>query len=207
MCVIVCIREDKKPLLTELLKMEESNPDGAGIAWVDGNFVRWIKNIDAKQVNEIQNGIKPPYFIHFRLASVGGVSPLLCHPFPVTADAETAMTGKIKGRVIAHNGHWNAWQDTCLKAVIARNATFPDPPMSDSRAMAWLVHYYGSGILTLIDQKTVILSAVAGLKTFGTGWQQSKSGLLVSNTTWERSTFEYPYQPSARCFNQSRRDL
>ena len=49
--------------------------------------------------------------IHFRIASVGEVTPKLCHPFPVTACATTRFSGHARA-VLFHNGTWGDWRET-----------------------------------------------------------------------------------------------
>ncbi len=194
MCVIITVEEGQKcPSIEMLQQAEKSNRDGAGIAWVEGNFTHWKKNISAAEVFEIGKTISSPRIIHFRLASVGGKSPLLCHPFPVSKTVPLNIEGAIKGRVLVHNGHWLDWRKVCLATLVKRGVHFPDGKFSDTRAIAWLTNIYGTGFLNLLDEKIAVLSATAGLKTFGTGWQKHEEYDVSNTTSWVKYDFTKKY--------------
>ena len=78
-----------------LQKIASSNRDGAGIAWFGTNQCEYIKGIDSPEnLNKILDTIKPPYAIHFRLASAGGKDLLLTHPFEISIMG-IFMTGNV----------------------------------------------------------------------------------------------------------------
>lgn len=180
MCVII-IPQKRFPSLDMLLRAEKENPNGGGIAWVENGLVRWRKGLTAKEIYELGKGKRFPLLIHFRLATVGGNSPLLCHPFPISLSVSTKLEGSIKGEVLAHNGHWGEWRQCCLNTLIRRGGKFPAGPWSDSRAIAWLTHIYGTGFLNLIGEKVAVLSYTGKLKLFGEGWQEYE-GVKLSDT-------------------------
>lgn len=183
MCVIAVVDNSKfRPSLEDLQAMEITNPDGGGIAWIDGHYVIWKKSISSAEIAEIQHRITPPYIIHFRLASIGGKSPMLCHPFPVTKEVGTDLKGKIKGKVLFHNGHWREWKKICLDIVIRSGHKFIKKPHSDTRAIAWLASIYGTDMLSLLNEKIAILSP-DGVEIFGDDWENYK-GYVVSNIYW-----------------------
>ncbi|WP_333624291.1 class II glutamine amidotransferase [Sphingobacterium siyangense] len=88
----------------------ESNPDGAGIAYVDQNNVRFMKEMESVydfylQYCAIRAGNDLPMIIHFRVATSGMVNEENCHPFEV-----------FPGLAMAHNGildHVNPTASTC----------------------------------------------------------------------------------------------
>ena len=84
---------------------------------------------------KITQGLKDR--IESRWASVGGGEPLLCHPFPVTAEAALGYEGVCRS-VLFHNGTWGNWENG--QEIIGEL----DGPMSDSRAVAALVHHKGT---------------------------------------------------------------
>jgi len=112
--------------------------------------------------------------IHFRWASVGGIEPLLCHPFPVTAKAALGYEGVCKS-VLFHNGTWGNWES-------ALGVTGDlDGPMNDSRAAAALVHHKGAKLLKRLPGRWAVMSSKE-IELFG-DWQPWR-GLLVSNTSF-----------------------
>lgn len=178
MCVII-ICEKAKPSQKIIEMAEDSNPDGAGIAWIQSNLVHWRKGLKGKEIIKIAKSTPLPFAIHFRLGTVGEKIPSLCHPFSVSETPSLSLEGKTRGKVLMHNGHWGNWKRICLEGVIKTGKKFPSAPCSDSRAIAWLAYHFGLGILTLIEEKICIIST-KGIKTFGEGWRYYEN-MLVSN--------------------------
>lgn len=169
MCVIYACATTL-PDEEELHRGAWKNDDGAGIAWLDKEKKRvaWHKGLkDEKEVLEVieKENIPFPLAIHFRTASAGGTSPLLTHPFPIGKGAPLWLEGTA-GRVLMHNGHLGKWEDLVLQAGLASKEEFPDGPWSDTRAMAWLTHLKGPGILRFIadSSRVLLLSASADVE-------------------------------------------
>jgi predicted glutamine amidotransferase len=177
MCIIV-ICENNKPSFKELKLMEQVNTDGAGVAWREENYVTWKKGLNAKEVYELIQKLNYPYIVHFRLATCGGKSPHLCHPFPVEKDVSLDLEGKTKA-VLFHNGVWHDWRNLCLQTVIQKNVKFPCGAMSDTRAMAWFVNIHGTSVLNLINEKVVVFTNKKIMR-FGEGWIKD-DGIIYSN--------------------------
>ena len=57
------------------------------MAWREKRRIHWKKALTPGEVNHLIQKVPGELVIHFRWASVGGIEPLLCHPFPVTAEA------------------------------------------------------------------------------------------------------------------------
>src|SRR5438067_9361417 len=87
MCVILVCPPKLRPSDEILRACHESNPHGAGVAWREHNRVYWRKNLKVGQVARLIREVNGEVVIHFRWASVGGVNPQLCHPFPVSRTA------------------------------------------------------------------------------------------------------------------------
>lgn len=193
-CVVaIC---EKNPLTEEQVdQMYCANSDGAGIAWRETEvnqttgkeevYVHWRKGLDVDEMKELALSLPRPYIAHFRIATVGGKRPGLTHPFPVSATASTALTGKTKGYVLFHNGHFGTWQADCKEAAIRSGQKVPTGRWSDTRAMAWLAWVYGPGILEFVNEKTAIMSPTSVEITNGPQWTELASGLIVSNRNWE----------------------
>lgn len=182
----------------EELACGASNDDGAGVAWIDNvngrPRVRWHKGLkDENEVHEITKDLKPPVMIHFRLATIGGKTPLLTHPFPLTERAPLALTGDTVA-VMAHNGHWNKWDDV-LKDLCARSGKMlPAGPWSDSRAMAWIIANFGIGMLNITAdyQKVAVLHAVKGFSVINQSMWYEKKGWMQSSSTGSRRKSSWP---------------
>lgn len=113
MCVIVTIPFDSKVSKSTLEDCFEHNPDGSGISYFDGNKTCVIKGLmtfpdfyktyqDIRRKNKLSN-----ILLHFRIATHGGYSPYMTHPFPcgeyVTTD-DLEMLRYKTDVAIAHNG-------------------------------------------------------------------------------------------------------
>ena len=171
MCVII-LAEDKFPTLDTLKSAEALNGHGGSIAWVEKqSTVRYYKNISADEMHTIiETQAQLPAIIHFRIASIGGVDPLLCHPFPITSNSELALDGEEQA-VLFHNGTWSDYKDVLLQAVLSGKVAVPDGALSDSRVMALLANAYGHNVLSLIPQNNKIaILTPDGIKKYGLGW-------------------------------------
>lgn len=170
MCVIIASNTEKVPV-DWLDKAAKANRDGQGIAWVkDDKTIEVVKGVELKEIKKIYESIKPPYLLHFRLATQGGTSPKMCHPFPVGPKAEL-FTRYTAEAVLAHNGSNNKWKEDCKQAVLAHKVRWPSGPWSDSRAFAFLCGLYGFNFADLLDEKIAILTP-KGVMIYGQYWQE-----------------------------------
>ena len=101
MCVIVTSQADTMPSLTQLARMSDANPDGAGIAWHDGQRLHRYRNEDNMKtlafiMDHWQSLETSPFLLHFRLATHGRVCTGNTHPFRFSKGDRTGF--------IAHNG-------------------------------------------------------------------------------------------------------
>jgi Glutamine amidotransferase domain len=181
MCVVLATIGNAKPSLSVLKACEAANPHGGGVAWREKNRVRFEKGIDADAIHKIVLRERGPFLIHFRIATVGSKSPELCHPFPVSGNPSTALSGKASA-VIAHNGTWYNWKETVTRAARHMSAKLPDGEMSDSRAMAWLVAQVGERAFNNVTGRFAYFTAAKGIKLFG-NWEKL-NGFFASNLNW-----------------------
>jgi hypothetical protein len=198
MCVIL-VCEQVAPTKEVLEACHADNPQGMGIAWREKDVIQWDKGLHLK-VKDILDRIakiKFPYVIHFRVASVGGACEELCHPFPYGA-VDQRGRGASKYGVLFHNGTFHAWKHEVKQAAIYSNTRVPSGRWSDSRGMAFLTGIYGTGLLELLDEKTVALTP-SECTIFGTlnqGWVRkgpagetvtpAEPGIWYSNDRWEK---------------------
>ena len=189
MCVII-VMEKKVPSLDIFQRCERANGDGGGIAWKEGGKVHWKKGIKADEIFNIATEKGPGCVAHFRIGTIGGKVPELCHPFPVTKKAETSLEGSAE-RVIFHNGHWSKWDDWCQQMVLMNNAYFPGGDWSDSRAIAWLIFHSNSSFLRFANQKVVMMSGKKADTYYGS-WEE-KDGVFYSNLHWDHQYTKTSY--------------
>lgn len=152
MCVILVCPEGVRPDRPTLEACHEMNPHGAGVAWREGGDVRWSKGLDVPALDALLPGLPGEVVVHFRWASVGEVTPSLCHPFPVTRAATTRLSGRARA-VLFHNGTWTGWRDT-LRLMPGPGM---DGPLSDTRVAARLVDLCGVEALDRLPGRWVFL--------------------------------------------------
>ena len=140
MCVIITTpSQSHRPTLNQLHQCEDANRHGTGLAWVERHRVRYEKQLTVAEIHAQLKKVAGPAIVHFRIASVGAVTPLLCHPFPVRHDASLEISGHARS-VLFHNGTWGEWQRYRDHFGIE----FPcKEPVSDTRVAAALVARFG----------------------------------------------------------------
>ena len=140
MCVILVCPANVRPDRATLDACHRANPHGAGVAWREDDEVRWSKGLEPDELEPLIAGLPGEIVIHFRWASVGEVTPKLCHPFPITASATTRLTGHARA-VLFHNGTWGEWRETLRRMPRHRGPTacYPTPgsPPRWSISAAW----------------------------------------------------------------------
>lgn len=199
MCVIA-VANTERPTSEQVVKMFQSNPHGAGIAWRDTNdagegIVAWKKGLGLEEIVELCSKAPLPYVAHFRIPSCGGPSTLLTHPFPIQKDVPLLMEGTSQGNILFHNGHWGAWKNTVMDASVRGGWTLPKGRWSDSRAMAWMAAHFGLGMLEFIDEKVVVFGPTE-LELFkGDSWTKINPGVWVSNQGWQSEHVRWDQAP------------
>jgi len=161
MCVIA-IAEKARPTQMMIEDMFAANNHGAGIASRIGQGenkeVEWIKGLDLDAIKEYVRETPLPFIVHFRIASCGGITPKLTHPFPIEKDTNLELEGRTKGNVLFHNGHWTRWMEEKYNLDVSLKTGVPIPKgknWSDTRLMAWLCSIYGVGFMDWVGEKGV----------------------------------------------------
>ena len=174
MCVILVCPKKVRPDRATLDACHQANPHGAGVAWREDGVVRWFKGLEPDELEPLIAKLPGEIVIHFRWASVGEVTPKLCHPFPVTACATTRLSGHARA-VLFHNGTWCQWRETLKRMPKHR---LPDGLLSDSRVAASLVDLCGIEALERLPGRYVVFERDF-TELFG-DWQRWR-GMQVSN--------------------------
>ena len=158
---------------------QEANPDGIGAAWLTRDGVQYRKDMTVADLLALPEKRKRSIAIHFRLATVGGNTPSLIHPFPVTDRVPLQREG-VAPAVIFHNGHvsdWERMQKACggkpLKGTI-----------SDSRVLARLVNAFGDRVLHLVYGQRILYVSRSRSMLYGSGWNRI-DGTWYSNDSWK----------------------
>lgn len=215
MCVIlISVSKKDRPSLSTLLACQASNPHGGGVAWVERGVTHFAKDVDAKFIDDICKTKSGQIVAHFRIATVGGVTPSLCHPFPISRNPSVELRGKAK-RVLFHNGTWPEWNAVLSKAIDQSNASLPSGIFSDSRASAVVASLEGTKRLHKFGGKFVVFSK-KGAFMYNEGWTKHTDGVWYSNLHWnyrlssglksgesKRWKKTYPYYKGDSLFDQA----
>jgi hypothetical protein len=191
MCVIM-IAGKERPTVEMVERGWNHNKDGAGIAWRERNDRGEVEVVFQKgvmelpEIQELCKNVPLPYVVHFRVASCGGVSPELTHPFIVSKDVRLELVGRTKGGVLFHNGHWGPWNEKAIDAAIHSNTKVPPgTKWSDSRAMAWMTYLYGPGFMELLTSQKGVLMTPANTQVFlGSGWDKINNVWCSNDYFW-----------------------
>ena len=117
MCVIITSPDrSHRPTLAQLTLCEATNSHGSGLAWLSGKHAQYEKGLSVAEIHDFLRRLNGPAIVHFRIASVGGVNPDLCHPFPVTHRAPLRASG-IARAVLFHN-HLNRFAGCIFFLVV-----------------------------------------------------------------------------------------
>jgi predicted glutamine amidotransferase len=182
MCIAAII---SVPLSADDLKlMDESNPHGGGVAWVDCGELRFRRGLGPGEIHAMQESgeLTLPYLLHFRWATQGDRVPELTHPFPIGL---RAMFGELEGTaesVLIHNGTWSM-QDRWLRALESVPSDVIESA-SDTAIIAWLLQD-NPHLINQVRWATAIGTVRAGvLHVETTGTWTEHEGNQYSNLHW-----------------------
>lgn len=179
MCVAVVI-ESPRPVPTEQIRlMAETNPDGGGVAWIDGDTIQFRKGLTWQEVAWLSSELPRPFLMHFRIATRGEAIPELTHPFPV---GWQALDGDLSGSapaVVIHNGTWNGYDRHIPRGI--------DPRSVSDTQIAALVAGEREDILDHVGWSNAIMRAAGHGRadlTLRGNWHEFE-GNLYSNLHWQ----------------------
>ena len=193
MCVIAYFpKNSKEPSRNDLVYMWNSNPNGAGMMWIENDGVHYSKGyFDFDEFYKDFLIIKRDWnfecAVHFRIATSGGINQEMCHPFPLTSNTDKLK--KLYGKancVIMHNGILNIptphndLNDTCEFII---NKLVP----AYSKDKSFFLHFtpakrkiFESSDLN--GSNKMLFFSLKGVEMFG-NWQKYND-YYVSNTHW-----------------------
>lgn len=206
------------PTLEILKNAEDLNSHGSGIAWIDGEQVKFKKGfISSKDLIAIikKEKIKLPFVIHFRIKSSGIITDSLSHPYPLDATKLNDLEG-FTDAVLFHNGTWSDhdWKEILLQTCLSRNLKIPDGYLSDSKILAFLTSIYGYNLLKLVggyNDKMVILDK-NGINYFGDGWKEIEKNkfsndFFIKEDKTEELTWFTKYTPKKPTIDQNTKKI
>jgi glutamine phosphoribosylpyrophosphate amidotransferase len=182
-CVIfVC--KDRLPMEDELRAAWVRNSDGAGVAWWDGQKVRWRKGLmRLSDLLELLPQLKLPSVIHFRAATHGGITPELTHPFIISThrpyNLELRGTLRKGEALLFHNGVENTALSQLIQVLALKGKRLDTCHMSDSRAIALLVSLVGTVALSMFHSKFALVDWRGEVEIRGHFYDED--GILVSS--------------------------
>jgi hypothetical protein len=188
MCVIVLVNnEAQRPSNTMVDMMWDKNGDGGGAAWrgpdpdnPGSNLVHWEKGVmkepGRERMKELAKTLPPPFVLHFRIATSGGVKPSMCHPFPIDQRGINTLTGSTAGHVLFHNGSAKDWEKEARALAISTGITIPAGKWSDTRGLAWICSILGPGYMEFLpDQKGIAY-----------GPTDASTSVFVGTSNWDQ---------------------
>lgn len=182
MCVAALIESDEGPSKDELIGMERDNPHGAGVAYIEGDRIRYKKGLNWVQVHKILKRVPRPALVHFRWATHGGKAMHLTHPFPLGPRAlvSKALTGTAPA-VLIHNGIWSDYAD-----FIPDWATNRKSQLSDTAVAAYVAEKW-EGVLDDVDWSTAVMRSSGPGRADVTlrGRWVEYDGNMYSNLSWQ----------------------
>ncbi len=187
MCVAVIVDTDKPVPLRHLKAMESANPDGAGLAWVDGEFIQYRKGLTAQQIFDMQDMLPRPFFMHFRIATRGAKIPELTHPFPLGMQAFSDDLLGMAPAVLMHNGTWSDFRKHVPEGIDADK-------VSDTQTAAYVCES-NEEVLSEVGWSNAIMKAIGNGRcniTIRGRWSEGlgdEDGMHYSNTYWKSELY------------------
>lgn len=184
MCVII-VCESRLPTEAEIRNSDAANPHGCGLAWVHRQRVRWMKGLSADDLLPTirKRAIRLPVVLHFRWASVGGLSPALTHPFPIGKG--NARNGTADA-VLFHNGTVKQYR-TYAALVGAEVGGDESDTLAIARVLAKIPRSRWAGFLETLEGNRWVIMTQRKIEVIGDF--MSRDGLLASNSSpWRETT-------------------
>ena len=187
MCIILYKpRKVPMPSLEVMTNCFESNPNGAGFMWKEGDTIHISKGymtLDALQgaLNQLDNPKQLELVIHFRISTTGSSVPQNTHPFPLSNDVDDLRAlNIICERGLAHNGILHDY------AKFHNIATDMSDTMYFAKSIAGVKSRFIENIIAPHAAKGSRFVVMSGKdKTITFGMTKPKgTGIWYSNTTY-----------------------
>ena len=187
MCIIA-VKPASKPMPSDsvLSTMWKRNSDGAGFmyahngkVYIRKGFMHFAKY--QRALEQIPQNV--PAVLHFRIATHGGISPGMCHPFPLTDNIKRLKATNQTARVgIAHNGIIPILPRKGLSDT-AEYIASQLVPLSKALPQWYRNPHALDMVEKGIQSRMVVLAGTGELVTIGKGWIDD-GGIKYSNTSY-----------------------
>lgn len=186
MCLIIAVEPGARLSYEDFESALDSaafcNPDGAGIAYIDGDSVKTITRVEnytavVNKAIELYLESTTPFFVHFRYNTRGKTSRENTHPFVISETLAMAHNRTLK--IIPAHKHWS---DTRTVAELLIRLCEADPKFYESPLFySFIEHQAGSeNRFVFLDAKKEKLNIINERKG------QWVKGVWFSNlTSWE----------------------
>jgi len=199
MCLII-VCEKNIPSIETMQKANNYNNDGIGVAYRKDGKVVVKKDLNVKEAYNLLTSVELPAIVHFRLATAGGASKKLIHPFIIDKHSDVSNKSfETDKAVLFQNGHYSDYEDKLINLCIHQGFPVPSGPMSDSRAIAIMVSVLGDGLLKLIKTSKFVVFSTKNLKVFGDDWIV-ENGMKFSNKHFE-TVYDYKDWGNLNAYN------
>lgn len=188
MCIIA-VKPSHVPMPSDatISTMWKRNPDGAGFMFAHGGQVHIRKGFMhlegfKRALQTVPENV--PLVLHFRIATHGGISPGMCHPFPICDSVKKLKATTYQTKVgIAHNGIIPIKPRQGLSDT-AEYITSQLCPLSKALP-DWFKNAHALQMVENgIQSRMAILSGAGDLVTIGKGWIEEQ-GIKYSNSSYQ----------------------
>lgn len=183
----------KTPSLKTLKKCWDSNPDGAGFSMriddkkytshIKKGFMKWAAFKKAFEAANLAD-FEPELFIHFRIATHGGVSAGNTHPFPISANVSLLQCPNvISNYTLMHNG---------ILPITPDNVKISDTMAFCARLASGNIYLQPEAAFNLLEGLlgTNKLAIMAPEKVYLYGQWEELDGVYFSNLNWDYTPSE-----------------
>lgn len=197
MCIIITCDAGRRPSYDTILNSFAANPDGAGLAWIEGGSVQTSKGYfdSYDYMQAIDNVPKDsPLLLHMRIGTSGGYDADVTHPFPITKSVDVLHALDVSCPIaVAHNGVLPYKGDVARHISdtmeYIRTVLVPLSKNRIVRANGGLArsHYARVRIAdTSRGSKIALIDAGGQVARIGKGWVTVSDGIYASNQSYRR---------------------
>ena len=176
-----------------------SNHDGVGMAWAENGKVSVRKGfMTLEEANlayakfQLEHPEFIPHVLHFRIATSGGASPEMTHPYKMTTGSELSLSEDTDKSVLFHNGVIPNWNTSLVNLVTSKQIPkMPKGPMNDTRMAAIMASLpdIGDEILEVLSGKFVKVQPDGTIIRWGKF--EFDNGVYFSNTSYKWKVYRY----------------
>lgn len=202
MCIILAKKKGIDVPSDEIIRnCFENNPDGAGLMYQVGDYVKIEKGFMEVEkllrrvhvLNEKLDLKNKSFVIHFRIGTSGKNDKKTTHPFPITSDFDELRTLSIKSEIgMVHNGV--IWEYAYKDSILSDTQNF----VKDYVSMFYELNkdfLKNERVLRNLKEvctsKLCFLDKEDNLTFIGDFITDSETGLVFSNTTYKKVQYTY----------------